>query len=597
MNVLAEVAELVKKNLKNLIRAKASSLVVILGPLLIIFLAGLAFDNSNLYKVKIGVYRPDVTDITTTFLDQLREQFKVVEYDSEARCIDAIKNTDVNTCMVFSGNFTVGKPSQNEIAFHVDYSRINLVWTILQVMTEKVSERTLQASKNLTKILLDTLEYAHQRIGDQREIVIALTTQNDLLDKNTQDMMAELSDIDLTFDDKAFPLEELTKSKTQVKQWVDNALALSDKGLSKSTSFIDAANALVKGSSAGGQIKDQLLVNFQKSVDDIAKIKAELATTKNLTLNSFNEFSGRLDAVANGISNTKNRLQEADTSRQLSLRVLDAINTLLDKSLLSILEVQQAMNDIDNRISAIEIKDPQAITQPIVTTIKPLVKEKTYLNYLFPVLIVLVIMFTALLITPTLILLDKHSPASFRTYMTPVRDASYVLSNFITSFILLFMQTIIILAIASVFFSGQIIANVPEAILLLLIINSLFILIGMIIGYIFNSEETATLAAVSIGAIFLFISDVIIPIESMPEVFSYIASFNPYVLASSLLRRTLLFDSSLLAMINDIAIMLGYIVAAALLASGIYMLTRRYSLQQLAKDFEPWFAKVKFKKK
>jgi len=595
MNVLAEVAELVKKNLKNLIRAKASSLVVILGPLLIIFLAGLAFDNSNLYKVKIGVYRPDVTDITTTFLDQLREQFKVVEYDSEARCIDAIKNTDVNTCMVFSGNFTVGKPSQNEIAFHVDYSRINLVWTILQVMTEKVSERTLQASKNLTKILLDTLEYAHQRIGDQREIVIALTTQNDLLDKNTQDMMAELSDIDLTFDDKAFPLEELTKSKTQVKQWVDNALALSDKGLSKSTSFIDAANALVKGSSAGGQIKDQLLVNFQKSVDDIAKIKAELATTKNLTLNSFNEFSGRLDAVANGISNTKNRLQEADTSRQLSLRVLDAINTLLDKSLLSILEVQQAMNDIDNRISAIEIKDPQAITQPIVTTIKPLVKEKTYLNYLFPVLIVLVIMFTALLITPTLILLDKHSPASFRTYMTPVRDASYVLSNFITSFILLFMQTIIILAIASVFFSGQIIANVPEAILLLLIINSLFILIGMIVGYIFNSEETATLAAVSIGAIFLFISDVIIPIESMPEIFSYIASFNPYVLGSSLLRRTLLFDSSLLTMINDIAIMLGYIVAAALLASGIYMLTRRYSLQQLTKDLTPWFAK--FKKK
>ncbi len=595
MNTAQEIFELVKKNLKNLVRAKASSLVVILGPLLVIFLAGLAFDNSNVYAVKIGAYRPDVNDVTTAFLDQLREQFKVIEYNSEEKCVDAIRKTDINTCMVFAANFTIGKPPQNDIAFHVDYSRINLVWTVLQVMTEKVGEKTLQASRNLTTILLDTLEYAHQRIGDQRQVVIKLTTQNDLLAKNTEQLMAELSDVDLTFDESAFPLENLTGSKTQVKQWVDSALELGDKGLVKAVSFIDSADAIVKSSGASSQTKDELLVKFQKSVEEINKVKANFAETKNLTIQSFEKFSKDLDALAGQIANTKARLQEADNSRQLGIRVLDATSILLDKSLLSIAEVQQAMNDIDNRISAIEIKDPSAVSQPIMTSIKPLVQQKTYLNYLFPVLIVLVIMFTALLITPTLILLDKHSPASFRTYMTPVRDGSYVAANFITAFILLFFQTIIILAIASVFFSSQIISNIPEAILLLLIVNSLFILIGMIIGYLFNNEETATLTAVSLGAVFLFISDVIIPIESMPEAFAYIASFNPYVLASSLLRRSLLFDSSLITLMGDIAILLGYIVAAALLALGIYMAMRRYSLQQLGKSLEPVFAK--FKKK
>lgn len=595
MNTAQEIFELVKKNLKNLVRAKASSLVVILGPLLVIFLAGLAFDNSNVYAVKIGAYRPDVNDVTTAFLDQLREQFKVIEYNSEEKCVDAIRKTDINTCMVFAANFTIGKPPQNDIAFHVDYSRINLVWTVLQVMTEKVGEKTLQASRNLTTILLDTLEYAHQRIGDQRQVVIKLTTQNDLLAKNTEQLMAELSDVDLTFDESAFPLENLTGSKTQVKQWVDSALELGDKGLVKAVSFIDSADAIVKSSGASSQTKDELLVKFQKSVEEINKVKANFAETKNLTIQSFEKFSKDLDALAGQIANTKARLQEADNSRQLGIRVLDATSILLDKSLLSIAEVQQAMNDIDNRISAIEIKDPSAVSQPIITSIKPLVQQKTYLNYLFPVLIVLVIMFTALLITPTLILLDKHSPASFRTYMTPVRDGSYVAANFITAFILLFFQTIIILAIASVFFSSQIISNIPEAILLLLIVNSLFILIGMIIGYLFNNEETATLTAVSLGAVFLFISDVIIPIESMPEAFAYIASFNPYVLASSLLRRSLLFDSSLITLMGDIAILLGYIVAAALLALGIYMAMRRYSLQQLGKSLEPVFAK--FKKK
>jgi ABC-type uncharacterized transport system permease subunit len=181
--------------------------------------------------------------------------------------------------------------------------------------------------------------------------------------------------------------------------------------------------------------------------------------------------------------------------------------------------------------------------------------------------------------------------------MTPVTDASYVLANFITASILLFLQTIIVLAIASVFFTGEIIRNVPEALLLLLLVNSVFILIGMIIGYSFNSEEAATLGAVSIGAIFLFISDVIIPLESMPEAFSYIASFNPYVLSSQLLRRALIFDQSFLSMLGDILLMLGYVAALALLATGIYLLTRRYSMRQLMKAIAPVFARVKFKRK
>ncbi len=595
MSVPTEVAELVKKNLKNLIRAKAGSLVVILGPILVVFFAGLAFDNSNVYAVKIGTYRPDVNDVTTAMLDQLREQFKVVEYDTEEKCINAIKNTDINTCMIFPSNFTIGKQTQNQITFYVDYSRINLVWTIMKVMTEEVGERALQASQNLTKMLLDTIDYTHQRIGNQREVIVKLTTENELISKNAKELQAELGDIDLTLDERDFPIENLTRANTQVKQWVDSALDIGEKGLSKATSFIDAADALVKASSAGTQVKDQLLESFQKNVDDIKKLKENMAQTKQLTQESFSRFSTQLNSLTGAITDTKSRLQQADTSRQFSIRVLEAITELLDKSLINLLEVQKAFNDIDNRINAIEIKDPESITQPIVTTIKPIAQEKTYLNYLMPVLIVLIIMFTALLITPTLILLDKHSPASFRTYMTPVKDASYILANFLTASILLFLQVVIILAIASIFFSSQIITNALEAIILLVIINSLFILIGMMVGYVFNTEETATLGAVSIGALFLFISDVIIPIESMPEAFAYIASFNPYVLGSSLLRRALLLDAPMLNILGDVMILIGYIIAAALLASGIYILTRRYSIQQLIKNFAPVLAKFRRK--
>lgn len=593
--MIKDIFELVRKNLKNLIRAKTGSLIVILGPLIVIFLAGMAFDNSNMYAVKIGTHIPKADTTTTSLLEQLKGDFKIIEYNKQEECIDAIKNSDINTCMLFDENFTIGLPNKNQITFYVDYSRINLVWTIMQTMTKEVGERSLQVGQNLTKIILDTLDYTHNKIGEQRKVMVKLATENELIRQNSQELIAELSDIDLTMDEEGFQIPELTSSRTQVKQWMENALSVGEKGLSKASSFVSAANSIVSSSTASSETKDQLQTAMASTVDEINKLKAEMSETKDLTKTAFIDFDQQVGAVTQAIASTKDTLNKAETSRQMSVRILQAINELLDKSLLSVSEVQKAFDDIDNKINAIEIKDPEAITQPIVTVIKPITQEKTYLSYLFPVLIVLIIMFTALLITPTLILLDKHSPAVFRTYMTPVTDTSYVIANFLTASIILFLQVIIILGIASVFFSTQIMTNIPAAILLLLIINSLFILIGMIVGYSFDSEETATLAGVSIGAVFLFISDVIIPIESMPEAFAYIASFNPYVLGSSLLRRAIIYDAAWRTILTDVLTMIGYIAALTLLAVGVYMLTRRYSLQKLAKKLTPVF--VIFRKK
>jgi len=596
MNRITEISELVKKNLRELLRSKIGSLIVILGPLLIIFLAGLAFDNSSIYSVKIGTFGPD-NPTTASLTEKLEEQFSVIEYDTEESCINAIKNTDVNTCLVFNQNFTIGKPSRNDITFHVDYSRLNLVWTITSVLSERIGEEATSSSEDLTRVLLETLDYTQERIEDQRQAVVKLTTENELILQNTQDLVAELGDINLQFDDDRLPLENLTRANTQVKQWVDNALSLGTKGLNKAESYIDAAYDLAAGS--GGN--QQLLESFQKTVDDIDKLQADLSTTKEVTQQSFETFSDELAALTIGITNTKEQLATAETSRQLSLRVLEALENLLDKSLLSVFLVQESLNDIDAKIDDIAITDAEAIAQPIVTNIKPIVQETTYLNYLFPVLIVLVIMFTALLITPTLILLEKHSPAHFRTYMTPVRDSSYLIATFVTSSIILLLQVFIILSIASIFFTDHVVSSAFEALLALLIVNSLFILIGMIVGYAFNSEETATLAGVSVGAIFLFISDVIIPIESMPQAFNYIAGFNPYVISSSILRRVLLFDASLLSLLDSILLLFGYIIAFGLIASGTFLLTRNYSFEKLMKRIMPTVRRMRipnpFKKK
>ena len=76
-------------------------------------------------------------------------------------------------------------------------------------------------------------------------------------------------------------------------------------------------------------------------------------------------------------------------------------------------------------------------------------------------------------------------------------------------------------------------------------------MLGIIIGVLFSSAETSTLAAVSTGAIFLFMSNVILPIESMPHTLMIIARFNPFVICESLLRKSLLFRTDIISLALD----------------------------------------------
>src|SRR3989344_4472531 len=176
MSVPSDVAELVKKNVRNLLRSKAGSLVVILGPLLVVFLAGLAFDNSNIYAVKVGVFNPDNSSVTSKFIDKLDKEFKVQEFYSEPDCVDSVRDTDTTVCMVFVPNFSVGIPSRNQIAFYIDYSRMNLVWAVKNAMTGEIGEESLQASENLTGTLLSVIEFTQQEITKEREALIRLST-------------------------------------------------------------------------------------------------------------------------------------------------------------------------------------------------------------------------------------------------------------------------------------------------------------------------------------------------------------------------------------------------------------------------------------
>jgi ABC-type multidrug transport system permease subunit len=578
---------LVQKNLKLLVRAKASALVVILGPLLIIFLAGLAFDNTNLYAVRIGTHSPSYNDLSNSFIDKLAEkQFKITRYPTEELCTQGIRRGEIHTCIMFAQDFAIGKNGSNEIRFAVDYSQINLVWTILNVMTTSISARSSELSRNLTAVLLHTIDFTKKAVADRKQNLVALTTENDEIGQRLGNVQAELMELELGLDPGEFGITNLSSSSRIVKQWVDNSLNLGKQSLDQAQHFINAVGDLVKNSPAGSSIGTGVTTSLQSSVLEIANLKDKLSKTEDIVGEQYAELNSLIEHIAGRITQTKSQIDLAESAKVFTLDEINVINTLLDQALLNILTLQKSLNEIEKMINAIQITDPQAIVQPVQTSIVPVVAEQSYLNYLFPTLIALVLLFTALLLAPTLILFERNSPAYFRNFMTPTSDLVFMGSVFVTTALLQVVQLIVIFAIAGIFFTQILNAFYYTAIVLALMIM-LYTCLGMVVGYLFNSEETAMLAAISLGSLFLFISDIIIPIESMPAVIMKFASFNPLVIGSDLLRRTILFNASIGEIWTKMLLFAAMAVLGVCLVLVVYYGMKKNTFSKYLAKFAP----------
>ena len=75
-------------------RNKTSALVIILGPLLLIFLVGFGFSSSAAYELRLAYYTPEKSELTNALIAQLQEKFNVFETETNESCIEGVKKAE-----------------------------------------------------------------------------------------------------------------------------------------------------------------------------------------------------------------------------------------------------------------------------------------------------------------------------------------------------------------------------------------------------------------------------------------------------------------------------------------------------------------------
>jgi ABC-type multidrug transport system permease subunit len=572
-----DLLRLVFKNFKLIARSKTSILALILAPVIIIFLLGLAFNTTNVYNIKVTVYSSEYTQLSEDLLGKLSEkEFSVIKTGSSRECTEMIKAGESNICLELPPDLSVEKDKTNNIIFHVDPSQINLVWLVLDIISGEISSKTEEISLDLTNIIINRLKNTKEALAEKSVVLQQLVDANaDLIQLNSA-IDEKLGTLDLSFNENNFnasvlrslhdeSVDSLLEVNTYIKNKVDDAKDYVSDGI------YEAGN------------ETSVAAKFRNIETELGSIQTKSYKIILMNNSHFSKISGLITSISFGLEDNKYRFAEADRSRDIILNKAGESAGLLSAEQKGLEELKSTINDIVSGIEGVKISEAGQIVNPITTTIKPVVEERTHLNYIFAGIVILIIMFVSILLASNIVVMEKKSKSFLINYLAPTKDVTFVLSIYITAILLMMMQLIIIMGISAYFFKSLVIAQLGPIALILLISTSLFVLLGMLIAYLFKAEQTITLVTISFGSLLLFLSDVILPIESMPLFFQNIVKYNPFLVSEQLLKKVILFGAEFSSLIPDILYLAGLSVIIFIVILLNEQLIKRHSLAKIFK--------------
>jgi len=529
------LATIIKKNFKILIRSRTSALIVILGPLLIIVLAGLAFNNMSSYNVKIGVFSNNYNELTNSFIDVLKQRdYQVNKFEAPEYCVETIKQGDIHACIIFPDDFRLDNEVSNEITFYVDYSKTNLVYMILESVSGTIGMRSEELSMELTTQILDVLQYTKNTINEKSNVINRLVSDSSSLETKISSMNLATPEVSTGV---------LLAGRKTIERDVSSLKNKTDEIVDKTYLIINLIN------------NESLTAELESDVDELNESFYELHEE---SLEDLDKLNSTIQTFEKNLNDLDENLANARTLKANAVNLAEDIKEDLN-------DMKSSLEGIKERIDNLKVTEAGTIVSPITTNIEPVVPEKTYLSYLFPSLVIMLILLVCLMLSSNLVIMEKTSRAYFRNFTTPTRDIFFIGAHYLTTFIVALLQVMLVMAIAAFIFKTALLTNILLILIIVFLSISLFTFIGLIIGHFYNSEETASIASISIASLFLLLSNLILPLESMPQTVIKIAQYNPFVVASELLKKAVLFNATIQNIYMDLAILAGYCVVIFLI--------------------------------
>ncbi len=528
---------LVRKNIKLLVRSKGSLIIVILAPLLLILLIGLSYDTSSNYGLVLGVLSSWGSTESTIFQESMEDLgYKVILYPDLSECESDLIDGYTHACVDVPEDLTVKNNEIKGVNIIIDASRTNLAGEVQAVLDEQFQVRTKELSEDLVHVLLERIIETSTILGSISE---DLSSQLELVEDskshsdNAQGQLMGVPDI-------SFSLEVSSSTGVNVYEEYIEHISNIDSDFEMLESLLGSVSPEV----------EEELADLQESITELEDEIESLS-------------SSSLQGITQGIYDTEQQMDGLDADINMYQSTLNFVEDDLSElqsnlvGLSTLLTTSQKQTSILVRESkTLNVDNASIITDPVMVNIVP-VAGGTRLQYVFPALISMIALFLSLMLSITLVMMEKSTSASVRNKLIPVGRKLFLISNIVSTLLLVMFQLTLMLLI-STFFLDIPLGSLTAIFVTLTLVCIVFSIIGVGIANIFTMHETAILAGISTGSLMLFLSNIFVPVEGMSLFIRDIVYFNPFVISERIIRELFIFKQGTFSQLEDLLILIFY---------------------------------------
>ena len=194
---MLNLISIIKKNLKMLYRSKLSAAAIVITPLLIVLLAGTAFNSSSLQGVQISVYRNGSGNLTEEIIEDLEgEDYLIRNAKSKEECKGIVKDGDSQICLVFPK-----KLEGNKLDIYADNSRMDVAYFLMDEINSKVSSLSKEIGSDRASKILNSTDKVISILREQKEEVSSILDEVEDMESKAEDISSSTSNLSEIEDD------------------------------------------------------------------------------------------------------------------------------------------------------------------------------------------------------------------------------------------------------------------------------------------------------------------------------------------------------------------------------------------------------------
>lgn len=520
------------KNLKVFFRTKSSAAVVLLSPILIVALVGVALYANTGQDYPLGVVSANGESIDD-MIDL--SMFSVTEYSSVDDCSDMLLMGSAAACVEVTK-----RKGAKDVSLLVDESREEVSILLQDRLREEISAQSEQERRDIQEDRLGSIQGVYDDLSSIKSTLETVERRLGDVESDVSSASSSAEGIDFSVD------IESDDVSNEINDFIDIVELLEEDF----EAFISDAKSFLNESNLNESEKE----DFE---DDIDSAESNLG----------DGLEDDIDDILDELDNLRDDLEDAED---------DAVqtNTLRDEL---IEDLEEILDDIDGVISSVEssidssedalitletlgASSAEELASPITFSTDTVSSTPEEYLQTAPTLISIAVFLFSGLLGGVFVFNGRMGPSAVRERSLPLSSFTRFSINFFTSIFLGAIQFgLLVLGLFAL--SNFELGFSVEGLLVFGGIGILIsVAIGAILGSLFNSIEGVSLSILSINALFLFFSRTFFPIDTLGVIGEYSTLINPLTLVSEGMRRTVLLDIPLYSLEFSLYILGGIVL-------------------------------------